>query len=129
MPQPGPLLSQRLSFATLSGVTASVFKCPLASFSKQKPAYEIKECDWSSDVCSSDLLGSDDAERGTAGARAACGSPQPGCVRQWRTGARRLASTPRSRQSDHRSLTDIRGLPRSECGRLLCARGRCRGVK
>ena len=24
-------------------------------FFKQKPAYEIKECDWSSDVCSSDL--------------------------------------------------------------------------
>ena len=24
-------------------------------FYKQKPAYEIKECDWSSDVCSSDL--------------------------------------------------------------------------
>ena len=26
-------------------------------FFKQKTAYEIKECDWSSDVCSSDLLG------------------------------------------------------------------------
>ena len=25
-------------------------------FIKQKTAYEIKECDWSSDVCSSDLL-------------------------------------------------------------------------
>ena len=24
-------------------------------FFKQKKAYEIKECDWSSDVCSSDL--------------------------------------------------------------------------
>ena len=24
-------------------------------FFKQKAAYEIKECDWSSDVCSSDL--------------------------------------------------------------------------
>ena len=24
-------------------------------FFKQKTAYEIKECDWSSDVCSSDL--------------------------------------------------------------------------
>ena len=23
---------------------------------KQKTAYEIKECDWSSDVCSSDLI-------------------------------------------------------------------------
>ena len=27
-------------------------------FFKQKTAYEIKECDWSSDVCSSDLLDS-----------------------------------------------------------------------
>ena len=26
-------------------------------FFKQKTAYEIKECDWSSDVCSSDLAG------------------------------------------------------------------------
>ena len=25
-------------------------------FFKQKPAYEIVDCDWSSDVCSSDLL-------------------------------------------------------------------------
>ena len=25
-------------------------------FFKQKTAYEIKECDWSSDVCSSDLV-------------------------------------------------------------------------
>ncbi len=28
-------------------------------FFKQKTAYEIKECDWSSDVCSSDLIGLD----------------------------------------------------------------------
>ena len=27
-------------------------------FFKQKTAYEIKECDWSSDVCSSDLMNS-----------------------------------------------------------------------
>ena len=26
-------------------------------FFKQKPAYEIYQCDWSSDVCSSDLMG------------------------------------------------------------------------
>ena len=25
-------------------------------FLKQETAYEIKECDWSSDVCSSDLV-------------------------------------------------------------------------
>ena len=28
-------------------------------FFKQKTAYEIKECDWSSDVCSSDLTGAE----------------------------------------------------------------------
>src|ERR1051326_9334249 len=28
----------------------------LLFFFKQKTAYEIKECDWSSDVCSSDLI-------------------------------------------------------------------------
>src|ERR1051326_3270598 len=33
-------------------------------FFKQKTAYEIKECDWSSDVCSSDLL----QQRGVQGA-------------------------------------------------------------
>ena len=33
-------------------------------FFKQKTAYEIKECDWSSDVCSSDLIG-DAIETGT----------------------------------------------------------------
>ena len=29
--------------------------CGIFFFFKQKTAYEIKECDWSSDVCSSDL--------------------------------------------------------------------------
>ncbi len=29
--------------------------CFMFFFFKQKTAYEIKECDWSSDVCSSDL--------------------------------------------------------------------------
>ena len=32
------------------------FFCFSFFFFKQKTAYEIKECDWSSDVCSSDLL-------------------------------------------------------------------------
>ena len=32
-------------------------------FFKQKTAYEIKECDWSSDVCSSDLTISEIAEQ------------------------------------------------------------------
>ena len=30
-------------------------RCVMFFFFKQKTAYEIKECDWSSDVCSSDL--------------------------------------------------------------------------
>src|ERR1051326_9306770 len=33
-----------------------MFVACLFFFFKQKTAYEIKECDWSSDVCSSDLL-------------------------------------------------------------------------
>ena len=33
-----------------------VCRCDCFFFFKQKTAYEIKECDWSSDVCSSDLL-------------------------------------------------------------------------
>ena len=33
----------------------SVVLCVFFFFFKQKTAYEIKECDWSSDVCSSDL--------------------------------------------------------------------------
>jgi len=32
-------------------------------FFKQKTAYEIDVCDWSSDVCSSDLLSADDRTR------------------------------------------------------------------
>src|ERR1051326_9418756 len=34
-----------------------VWFCIVFFFFKQKTAYEIKECDWSSDVCSSDLIG------------------------------------------------------------------------
>src|ERR1051326_1290720 len=34
---------------------------------KQKTAYEIKECDWSSDVCSSDLTGRCRESRGRSG--------------------------------------------------------------
>ena len=30
--------------------------CEIIFFFKQKTAYELKECDWSSDVCSSDLI-------------------------------------------------------------------------
>ena len=33
----------------------------LLFFFKQKTAYEFKECDWSSDVCSSDLIEHDAA--------------------------------------------------------------------
>ncbi len=33
----------------------SIFILVVFFFFKQKTAYEIKECDWSSDVCSSDL--------------------------------------------------------------------------
>ncbi len=39
-----------VSLRNCGGSTAVFF------FFKQKTAYEIKECDWSSDVCSSDLI-------------------------------------------------------------------------
>ena len=35
-------------------------------FFKQKTAYEIYQCDWSSDVCSSDLVDSAEGVKGTA---------------------------------------------------------------
>ena len=38
--------------------------CFVVFFFKQKTAYEIKECDWSSDVCSSDLLIRDESRKG-----------------------------------------------------------------
>ena len=34
-----------------------LFFCLFVFFFKQKTAYEIRNCDWSSDVCSSDLNG------------------------------------------------------------------------
>ena len=44
------------SLLFLSCLCGSVFFMVfLFFFFKQKTAYEIKECDWSSDVCSSDL--------------------------------------------------------------------------
>ena len=39
----------------LSRTCSVLFMLFLFFFFKQKTAYEIKECDWSSDVCSSDL--------------------------------------------------------------------------
>ena len=42
-----------VQYANFSGINYIVFV--IFFFFKQKTAYEIKECDWSSDVCSSDL--------------------------------------------------------------------------
>ena len=40
----------------MKGVVEAASNCMSEFFFfKQKTAYEIKECDWSSDVCSSDL--------------------------------------------------------------------------
>ena len=41
----------------MCGCVGFFFFFLLFFFFKQKTAYEIKECDWSSDVCSSDLNG------------------------------------------------------------------------
>ena len=47
-------MSHRL--ARLAFITACVAALVVAS-AKQKTAYEMEESDWSSDVCSSDLIG------------------------------------------------------------------------
>src|SRR5213596_4088699 len=39
----------------LSYTTFCIYICVFFFFFKQKTAYEIRPCDWSSDVCSSDL--------------------------------------------------------------------------
>ena len=46
---------------------------PIVFFFKQKTAYELRNCDWSSDVCSSDLA---------AGAAALPGHRAQACLRQ-----------------------------------------------
>ena len=46
-----------MSVASLSVSVLNFF------FFKQKTAYEIRNCDWSSDVCSSDLGGVEERER------------------------------------------------------------------
>src|SRR3546814_2091523 len=50
----------------------------LVFFFKQKTAYEMRISDWSSDVCSSDLLGDEqDARDGEANEREGCRQPVP----------------------------------------------------
>src|SRR5210317_2479347 len=58
-------------------------------FFKQKTAYEFSECDWSSDVCSSDLVLRGGAGRGRAGGKPLSGR---GCgpVRNTRSEERRV---------------------------------------
>src|SRR3546814_1427311 len=51
---------------------------------KQKTAYEMRISDWSSDVCSSDLLKSRRSGRGVA---------QPGSASHWGCGGRRFESS------------------------------------
>src|SRR3546814_6589435 len=58
----------------VSGESATLLRqscgeCTLVFFFKQKTAYELRISDWSSDVCSSDLLALDEAADDTAGAQ------------------------------------------------------------
>ena len=50
----------RLKKVFVGALAAAMLVCAVAvpafAFFKQKTAYEIVDCDWSSDVCSSDLL-------------------------------------------------------------------------
>ena len=50
------------TFAITSFFVSFVSFCGFFFF-KQKTAYEIYQCDWSSDVCSSDLAGMDPRQR------------------------------------------------------------------
>src|SRR5213080_917239 len=61
-------------------------------FFKQKTAYEIPLCDWSSDVCSSDLRAQSAPGRAGAGPGADWARSEGGAgVRQWDAGANRLS--------------------------------------
>src|SRR6056300_487116 len=55
-----------VSAALVNGIGEVVWTLFLFFFFKQKTAYEISECDWSSDVCSSDLRCSGTGERTSA---------------------------------------------------------------
>ena len=48
-------IKSRIVYRSLVCFYFFFFFCSFFFFFKQKTAYEIKECDWSSDVCSSDL--------------------------------------------------------------------------
>src|ERR1044072_3327351 len=64
---------------------------------KQKAAYEIYQCDWSSDVCSSDLLGREGVQLALPGA---VGGFDEAAVRAFdRSEERRVGEECRSRRS------------------------------
>ena len=119
--------------------------CFVFFFFKQKTAYEIKECDWSSDVCSSDLFDhsrrSGLTSRGTRDcvARSNNNSPTPSrnakvitrptgtepaatTSRRRATRTERYASTPfMSRSSRDLSTADPANKPRTRCGSVCAA--------
>src|ERR1051326_5410520 len=74
------------------GLVSSEFLFLCFFFLKQKRAYEIKECDWSPDVCSSDLAarwtgaGARCAPRTPSGRSSTCGT-RCSCLRKWRWSA------------------------------------------
>src|SRR3546814_8516396 len=75
-------------------------------FFKQKTAYEMRISDWSSDVCSSDLLSRTTGKRGTGdefssatGRRRAASCPRPGGRSEERRVGKECVSTCRSRWS------------------------------
>src|SRR3546814_17885594 len=86
-------------------------------FFKQKTAYEMRISDWSSDVCSSDLLGY--ADGGGGGDR---GQSCAGGKSRWRTGARGGQASVRL---FHRSGAR-RGSQDDLCDRILKLRRACR---
>src|SRR3546814_10539049 len=72
--------------------------CILIFFFKQKTAYEMRISDWSSDVCSSDLLPCGVAGRSIDPGQGASGCGQPPMVHDCRAGD---APQPAERAADH----------------------------
>ena len=84
-------------------------------FFKQKTAYEIYQCDWSSDVCSSDLICS---RRLTRSSRT-----QASCTRSSSSPSSALSSRParRRRRDFWTRLQSMAGGSGGECGKLIGA--------
>src|ERR1044072_9540057 len=92
--------------------------CSKLYFFKQRTEYEIYQCDWSSAVCSSDLLSIAGAKAGNSASTAARNASENRCGVCMRSEERRVGKEGRSRWSPYhlkketagRTLVSGRGL-------------------